>query len=81
MKRPLAAEWAALQDHFQHQAKSVDRLREAGRDGVLWMWASQTTEGGKRLSRFARGALIEQHCELFGTWPEQQEPPLRSPDL
>jgi len=44
MKRPLAAEWAALEDHFQHQAKLVDRLREAGRDGVLRMWASQTNE-------------------------------------
>jgi hypothetical protein len=22
------------------------------------------------LSRFERNALVERHCELFGTWPE-----------
>src|SRR5262249_6766329 len=35
---------------------------------------------GERLSRFERDALLERHCELFGIWPEQQEPPPRSPE-
>jgi len=47
----------------------VDRYREAGRDAVLSMWQSQTNEDGQGLSRFEREALIERHCELFGTWP------------
>jgi len=34
------------------------------------MWKSQTNEDGKRLSQFERHALIERHCELFGTWPD-----------
>jgi hypothetical protein len=34
------------------------------------MWKSQTNEDGKRLSKFERDALIERHCELFGTWPQ-----------
>jgi hypothetical protein len=47
----------------------VDRFREAGCDAVLYMWRSQTNEGGQRLSRSEREALIERHCELFGSWP------------
>jgi hypothetical protein len=47
----------------------VDRFREADCDAVLSMWRSQTNEGGQRLSRSEREALIERHCELFGTWP------------
>jgi hypothetical protein len=35
------------------------------------MWMSQTNEGGDHLSEFERKALIERHCELFGTWPDQ----------
>jgi hypothetical protein len=34
------------------------------------MWRSQTKENGKRLSKTERAALIERHCELFGTWPD-----------
>ena len=34
------------------------------------MWKSQTNEGGHSLSQFERDALIERHCELFGTWPD-----------
>jgi hypothetical protein len=34
------------------------------------MWKSQTNEDGKHLSQFERDALIERHCELFGTWPD-----------
>jgi hypothetical protein len=37
---------------------------------VLDMWTSQTNEDGERLSQFERDALIERHCELFGTWPD-----------
>jgi len=37
---------------------------------VAPMWKSQTNEDGKRLSQFERDALIERHCELFGTWPD-----------
>jgi hypothetical protein len=34
------------------------------------MWRNQTNEGGNRLTEFEREALIERHCELFGTWPD-----------
>jgi hypothetical protein len=34
------------------------------------MWRSQTNERGSPLSKFEREALIERHCELFGTWPD-----------
>jgi hypothetical protein len=48
----------------------VDHFREAGCDAVLSMWRSQTNEDGQRLSSFESEALIERHCELFGTWPD-----------
>ena len=70
MPTSLAAEWTALVDHFEHHAKLVDRFRAADRDAVLCMWRSQTNEGGNPLSEFEREALIERHCELFGTWPD-----------
>jgi hypothetical protein len=73
-----AAEWAALDDHFQHHVRLVERFREAGRDAVSHMWSSQTNEAGKRLSQFEREALIERHCELFGTWPARR--PYRADD-
>ena len=47
----------------------LDRFRKAGCDAVLSMWRTQTNEAGQRLSRSEREALIERHCELFGTWP------------
>ena len=71
MRKSLAAEWAALEGHFEHHAKLVDRFRRADRDAVVRMWMSQTNEGGDHLSEFERKALIERHCELFGTWPDQ----------
>jgi hypothetical protein len=37
---------------------------------VVRMWRSQTNEAGDRLSKFERDALVERHCELFGTWPD-----------
>jgi hypothetical protein len=58
MKLSVAAQWAALDDHFQQHA-----------DAVAHMWKYQINENGVRLSPFEREALIERHCELFGTWP------------
>ena len=66
----IAAQWAALNEHFAHHAMAVDRFRHAGRDLVRRMWQTQTNEDGRPLSQFEREALIERHCELFGTWPE-----------
>jgi hypothetical protein len=62
--------WMALDRHFLRHRQQVDRFREARRAVVLRMWASQTNERGEPLSQFEREALIERHCELFGTWPE-----------
>jgi hypothetical protein len=78
METPMAAAWAALDDHFQHHVRLVERFREAGRDAVSHMWSSQTNEAGKRLSQFEREALMERHCELFGTWPARR--PYRADD-
>lgn len=69
MPTSLAAQWAALEEHFQRHAKLVARFRETDRNAVLIMWESQTNEGGTSLSEFEREALIERYCELFGTWP------------
>jgi len=69
VKKSLAAQWAALDNHFRRHAKLIDRFRYADADAVARMWKSQTNEDGKRLSPFERDALIERHCELFGTWP------------
>jgi hypothetical protein len=68
----LAAEWAALDLHFEEHFKLVNRFRGAGGDAVIRMWRSQTKEDGERLSKTERDALIERHCELFGTWPDSQ---------
>jgi hypothetical protein len=70
MQRSLAAEWAALDAHFEHHAKLVDRFRGADCEGVARMWKSQTNECGNPLSEFERHALVERYCELFGTWPD-----------
>ena len=70
MQGSLAAEWAALDGHFEHHAKLVGRFMGADHDAVVRMWRSQTNECGNRLSEFEREALIERHCELFGTWPD-----------
>jgi len=65
----VAAQWAALDIHFQQHAKIIERFRHASGKAVRRMWKSQTNEDGKRLSQFERDALIERHCELFGIWP------------
>ena len=70
MKTSLSAHWAALDNHFRHHATLVDRFRHAGPDAVVRMWKSQMNERGNRLSQCERDALIERHCELFGTWPD-----------
>jgi hypothetical protein len=70
VKMSLTAEWAVLDLHFKKHWKLVNRFREAGGDAVIRMWRSQTKEDGERLSKTERDALIERHCELFGTWPD-----------
>jgi hypothetical protein len=70
MPTSLAAHWTALEGHFERHARSIDRFRETGRAAVLRMWKTQTNETGTPLSPFERDALIERHCELFGTWPD-----------
>ena len=69
MKLPVAAHWAALDDHFQRHVRVVERFRHAKADAVTRMWKYQINEHGVRLSQFERDALIERHCELFGIWP------------
>jgi len=69
MATSLAAQWAALEEHFQRHAKLVARFRETGRDAVVAMWKNQINEAGTPLSEFEREALVERYCELFGTWP------------
>ena len=75
MPKSLAAQWAALEEHFQRHARLVARFRETGRDEVLAMWEKGINEGGTLLSQFEREALIERYCELFGTWPACPEHP------
>ena len=70
VNRSVAVQCALLDRHFKKHAKQVNLFRKAGRDAVVRMWRSQTKEDGERLSQFEREALIERHCELFGTWPE-----------
>ena len=70
MKGAVAAQWAALDAHFQEHVNAVDRFRYADAEAVLRMWLSGINEHGECLSQFERDALIERHCELFGTWPD-----------
>ena len=70
MKALLAAQWAVLDDHFRHHAMLVARFRNAAADAVGCMWLSEINEHGDCLSQFERDALVERHCELFGTWPD-----------
>jgi hypothetical protein len=69
LKLSFAVHWAALDEHFQQHGKQVERFRHVGRKAVRSMWSTQTNEDGEYLSQFERDALIERHCELFGTWP------------
>jgi hypothetical protein len=66
MKAAIAAQWGALERHFEHHARVVEHFREVGTDDVVRMWQRQTNEGGGRLSQFEREALKERHCELLG---------------
>jgi hypothetical protein len=70
MKLPVAAHWAALDDHFQRHTRMVECFRHANADAVTRMWKYQINEQGQRLSEFEREALIERHCELYGSWPQ-----------
>ena len=65
----VAAQWAALDIHFQQHAKIVERFRHVGRRAARRMWNSQTNEDGEPLSELERNALIEGHCQLSSTWP------------
>jgi hypothetical protein len=71
VKTFAAANWAMLDDHFREHAKQVHRFSDAGPDALIRMWKSQSNEYGEPLSHFERQALIERHCEVFGTWPNQ----------
>jgi hypothetical protein len=62
-------QWKELETHFRHHASLVRRFRRANADLVLRMWQTSRNEFGKPLSSYEREALIERHCELFGTWP------------
>jgi hypothetical protein len=62
--------WLLLEKHFQHHARLIQHFRNTDAADVLAMWESGTNSGGERLSQFERDALVERHCELFGSWPE-----------
>jgi len=70
VRTSLAAQWEVLDDHFRRHATLVNRFRHAGPNAVVHMWKSQSNEHGDRLSQYERDALVESHCELFGTWPD-----------
>jgi hypothetical protein len=70
MKISIAAQWAALDQHFADHAMAIDRFSHVDHEAVRRMWKNQANEDGKRLSQFERDALIERYCELFGTWPD-----------
>ena len=63
-------QWARLERHFCHHAALVRRFRDTTPSALLRMWASGVNEAGERLSPSERNALIERHCELFGSWPQ-----------
>ena len=62
--------WAQLEEHFQHHAALINRFRNTPPRAVLRMWEAGTNEIGKPLTPCERHALVERHCELFGSWPE-----------
>jgi hypothetical protein len=65
-----AAELERLETHFCKHVAVVERFRRANRSAVLRMWREGTNERGEPLTAFEREALVERHCELFGSWPE-----------
>ena len=80
----LQREWARLEEHFAHHASLVDRFSAAGPPAVLGMVRSGRNEQGQVLSAFEREALVERHCEIFGSWPKfegKQEIDLMDNDL
>jgi len=70
VENSVSACWLVLDSHFASQALQVNRFRRANRTDVRRMWKNQTNEHGEPLSEFEREALIERHCELFGSWPQ-----------
>jgi hypothetical protein len=72
MKDPDArtqCEWERLERHFHYHGLLLARFRTAGPSLVLGMVRSGRNEHGLALSAFERAALVERHCEIFGTWP------------
>jgi len=61
--------WAQLDRHFNQHALLIKRFKHADRIAVLRMWKAGLNEFGAPLSVFERDALVERHCELFGSWP------------
>jgi len=73
VENSVSACWLALDTHFAYQARQVARFGGTNRSVVRRMWKTQKNEHGEPLSIFERKALIERHCELFGTWPQLVE--------
>jgi len=69
VQRLLVAQWAAREGRFQHHVRLVEQ--GVHRDDRVRMWRSQANEDGRRVSEFERDALIERHCESFGTRLDQ----------
>jgi hypothetical protein len=67
--KATARAWAQLDLHFAGHASLVKRFSDADPSAVVAMWQEGTNEFGERLSRFEHAALVERHCELFGSWP------------
>src|SRR5262245_55508695 len=66
MKVSVAAQWAALENHFRHHATLVGRFRHVGPDAVVHMLNSQRNEHGGCLSPGEREALIERDGAIAG---------------
>jgi hypothetical protein len=64
-----AEQWAEFEEHIRYHASLLRRFRRMNGQLILRMWNTGRNEFGKPLSSFERDALIERHCELFGTWP------------
>lgn len=62
--------WQQLEKHFRRHARLVDHFKNTDAAAIVAMWKSGRNAAGERLSQFERDALIERHCELFGSWPE-----------
>ena len=62
--------WQLLEAHFRHHARLVNLFRDANASSITFMWNNGVNKAGERLSQFERDALVERHCELFGTWPQ-----------